>query len=228
MSDTPTDFLSYADWLGLNQDEIQQAREQMFQQADQAAGEANRLGFDLGLEQQAAGGQYDPQQSVTYGQFMEQQRKAKDLAARASTMASSDEMSPQERAARGLVAAGSKDASAARTDAIGSGLKGSQQWIDSQRALGQRNVKNINWTREQMAKHEASRKAAGPANDETDKKFKQHFRTWWAENNPEYGSWSDPQPQRSLEYMKEWGGPPEAAPEWSIRALDGVPGARKK
>lgn len=176
MSDTPTDWLSYADWLGLNQDDIEAAQQQAFSEAEQAAGEANRLGFDLGIEQQSAGGQYEPQQSVTYGQFMEQQRKARDLAARATAATTTDvEMSGRERAARGLVAATNNNASTERTANIETGLKKSAQWIDSQRAIGQRNTKNVNFTRDRLAGYAASRAAAGPENDARDQRFASHY-----------------------------------------------------
>lgn len=152
MSDTPTDFLSYADWLGLNQDEIQQAQEQMFQEAEAAAGRAGELSRGIGQQLRdnaALGGSMQPAQAVSYGEFMEQQRRAKNAL---GGLNADGEMSPQERAARralGPVDAGRQVRVARQLDEqdsfIGDRLKQGQHAAKTQRVMWDQQAASEKW-----------------------------------------------------------------------------------
>lgn len=153
MSDTPTDFLSYADWLGLNQDEIQQAQEQAFADAESAASQAGDLSRSVGQQLRdnaALGGNMQAPQAVSYGEFMEQQRRAKDALGRLNP--GQGEMSPQERAARGSLGpadAGRRARVTQQLDEqnafIGDRLKQGQHAAKTQRVMWDQQAASERW-----------------------------------------------------------------------------------
>lgn len=158
----PSDFVSYAQYLDLNQDDIQRAQEEAFRQesaaADGFAQQADNLSRDIGIEAQASNGLVAPQQNMRYGQYMEARRKA------LTSPGQTSEMSDWERAAR---APGDEKAWAARAEQMGKMQKEfsrQEAWMGNQKAIGDRNAKNLNYTRDRMAGYAASKQAAGAAN----------------------------------------------------------------
>lgn len=203
----PSDWVSYAQYLDLNRDDIERAQEEAFAEAERYSNEADEIGYDVGRELQANQGTIGAEQTGTYGAYREAQRKSAE--ARARVDKPGGPMDDMERAARGLVSGQKSQERTTRDAAMALGSQNRAGWWDKQKALGATSAKNLNYTRDRMDRYAKSKDAAKAQNMERLKGNWMTYGTYGVQDDVDEGrvsqgavtknAWSVRAPGESLE-----------------------------